>query len=247
MPPRKKVVAVRLPHSIVPFSNGDKTAVERWDERRAHDLSNFPHPARVLLLGPVNVGKSTLVKNLVVHQKPHFDEVYCVHEDAGATRDYEDLDPTAMMPDVPGLDFFNALPDRDEETGKRIKRAIIVDDLEVTSATKQRAKNLAILFRYASSHKSLTVYMAHQSAFDVHPIVRKMANVFILWRPNARNELALIENRVGLEKGELKQLFETVVTAHRDSITVDLTELTPCKLRLNVFTPITYDGEQPAG
>ena len=177
---------------------------------------------------------------MIIHQKPRFAEVYVCHEDAGSTRDYDDLDPTAMMPEVPGLDFFNALPDRDEETGKRIKRAIICDDLEMTHSNKSRAKNLAILFRYASSHKSLTIYLAHQSAFDLPPIVKKMANVYILWRCRSRSELSTIENRVGLEKGELKQLFDTVATQARDSLTVDLTEGSPARLRLNVFTPLEF-------
>ena len=133
MPPRKKAIAVRLPREIIGFSNLDKPATEHWDERRAGDLGNFPHPARVLMLGPPNCGKTCLTLNLIIHQKPRFAEVYVIHEDSGATRDYEPLDPTAMLPDCPSLEFWNALPDRDKD-GKRIKRAVVVDDLEHTTA-----------------------------------------------------------------------------------------------------------------
>jgi hypothetical protein len=123
---------------------------------------------------------------------------------------------------------------------------VVVDDMELTHASKERLKNLGILFRYASSHKNLTIYFAHQSFFDLPPLIKKMANVFIIWRPRARNELALIENRVGMPIGSLEHLFNTVATGPRDSICIDHTLGTPAPLRLNVFQPlVTDDGEQP--
>ncbi len=115
---------------------------------------------------------------------------------------------------------------------------MVIDDLELTSANKERMKNLAILFRYCSTHKGLTIYFSHQSFFDVPSLVKKMANVYILWKPRAFSELSMIENRVGYPKGTLKELFSNVATAHRDSITVDLTEGSPAKLRLNLFKKI---------
>ena len=105
-------------------------------------------------------------------------------------------------------------------------------------ANKERMKNLAILFRYCSTHKGLTIYFAHQSFFDVTSLVKKMANVYVLWKPRAYSELALIENRVGYAKGTLKELFNTVATGHRDSICVDLSEGTPAKLRKNIWERI---------
>ena len=100
-------------------------------------------------------------------------------------------------------------------------------------------KNLAILFRYCSTHKGLTIYFAHQSFFDVTSLVKKMANIYVLWKPRAYSELALIENRVGYAKGTLKELFQTVATGHRDSITVDLTENSPAPLRKNIWERIS--------
>ena len=123
--------------------------------------------------------------------------------------------------------------ERDEDKFK--KRAIILDDLEYLSANKQRLKNLAILFRYASSHKKVTIYLAHQSFFDTPILVKKMSNIYILWKPRSTSELGLDENRTGLKKDTLKTLFKTVATKFRDSIMIDLTENSPCKLRLNIW------------
>jgi hypothetical protein len=61
----------------------------------------------------------------------------------------------------------------------------------------------------------------------------------VLYKPRAYSELALIENRVGYAKNTLKELFQTVATGHRDSITVDLTENSPAPLRKNIWERIS--------
>jgi hypothetical protein len=119
-----------------------------------------------------------------------------------------------------------------------VKRAVILDDLEYTAANKQRLRDLAMLFRYCSSHKGLSIFLAHQSWFDTPIIVKKMANVYVVWKPRARNELAMIENRVGLPEGTMKDLYKTLATGPMDSICVDLTRGSPAPLRLNIFQPI---------
>ena len=217
--PLNKIEAIRNP---------DKVGAESWNPRRARDIGNFPSPSRILLLGPCGVGKSTLIKNLIIHQKPRFEEVYLIHQDAGVTKEYRDLECTDEMNDVPDISFWNY-------DGPYKKRAVICDDLELTAANKERLKNLAIMFRYASTHKGLTIYFAHQSFFDVTPLIKKMSNVYILWKPRARQELGLIEDRTGLPKDTLRDLFATVATGDRDSICIDLTRNSPAKLRLNVW------------
>ena len=228
-----KKLCRKLAKRIVPIKNSDKKYAEGWTPSRAKDIGNWPNPSRILLLGPCNVGKSTCIKNLILHQRPKFQEVYIVHEDAEFTTEYDDLDPTEMMSELPDIDYWENLPSM-----AGTKRCLVIDDLELTSANKQRLKNLALLFRYVSSHKNLTIYFAHQSFFNVIPIVKKMANVYIVYKPRAYSELSLIEDRVGMPKGGLKQLFNTIATGHRDSITVDLTENTPSKLRLNIWKKI---------
>jgi hypothetical protein len=226
--PEKIIQAIRNP---------DKVGSESWNPKRAKNIGNFPSPARILLLGPCGVGKSTLIKNLIMHQRPRFKEVYLIHQDAGVTGEYRDLECTEEMNEVPGIEFW-------DYDGPFIKRAVIVDDLELTSANKERLKNLAIMFRYASTHKGLTIYFAHQSFFDVMPLVKKMANVYVLWKPRAYNEINLIENRCGLKKDTLKDLFKTVAKEFRDSICVDLTQNSPAKLRLNIWKKIAEESDE---
>ncbi len=108
---------------------------------------------------------------------------------------------------------------------------------------KTRLRNIATLFRYCSSHKGFSIMCAHQDFFSIDPIVKKCANIFLLWKPHARSEASLIDNRVGLAKGTLKTLFNEVATGPYDFICVDLTRQTPMPLRLGLWQPIELDSE----
>jgi hypothetical protein len=227
--------------ALVAFGCQDKLLCETWEDLgRASNLANFPAPFRMLLIGPPGGGKSMAIKNLIVHADPPYQEIYVIHEDARATREYDDVEPTAMMEDVPGLEFWDSLPSVDND-GQPYKRLVVVDDLEATSATRERNKNLAILLRYASSHKGLSVCLAHQSYFDLKPIVKKLSSIVLLWRPRARNELALIENRTGLEKGALTAVFDELGRDARDFITIDHTRGSPAPMRWGLWQPLTLE------
>lgn len=230
---RTKKRVPRAPREIVPIKCADKKGVESWDKKNG-DLANFPSPMRMIIIGPPNVGKSTLIKNIIIHAKPRYQEVFLIHEDAEYSKEYNDLEPTEKMNEIPDLEFW-------EYEGPYKKRCVIIDDLEYTKAHKERLRNLAVLFRYASSHKGLSIIFAHQSFFDVPVIVKKMSNVYVIYKPRARNEIAMIENRVGLPQGMLEELFETVAPEFNDSICVDLTKNSPAPLRLNIFKPINID------
>ena len=236
--PRKldKTRAKKPPKKIIALKNKDKKGHESWTPNREKDIGNFPSPSRVLLIGSCGVGKSTLVKNLLLHARPKYQEVYLIHEDAEFSKEYDDCDLTEKLSEVPPIDYW-------EYEGPFIKRCVIIDDLELTSAHKERLKNLAIMFRYCSTHKGLTIFFCHQSWFDLPPLIKKMANVFIIWKPRATNEINLIENRVGMPKGLLSELFAAAAPNHRDSICIDMTEKTPAPLRLNIWQELQLESD----
>ena len=235
----------RLPQSVIAFECSDKKIRETWTPKRSRDLGNVPSPFRALLIGPPGGGKTAVSKNLLIHQRRRFDELYVIHEDyredgTGST-EYDDTDPTAMLGDVPPLEYWNEITAGDDPDGHPVKRLVILDDLELTSANRERLKNLALLFRYVSTHKGMSIILCHQSFFDIPTVVKKCANVFVLWRPRATSEYALLDNRCGLPKGTLRMLFDSLAPGERDSIMIDHSANSPAPLRLNVWQPIELD------
>ena len=236
------------PLKVVPFDSSDKRLREKWTAGRAKDLANIPSPFRMLLLGPPGGGKSCLIKNIVIHQRPRFKEVFVIHEDHSAdpdapgTTEYDDLDPTLMMSEVPNLKFWNTICAEDDEDAPPVKRLVILDDLEMKGS--DRLKNLQTLFRYVSSHKGISLMCTYQNFFGLEPVIKKCSNVFVVWRPRDRDEIGRIEKRVGLEKGTLKEIFDAVAPDEHDSICIDHTKNSPAPLRLNLFTPIEILTEE---
>ena len=143
-----------------------------------------------------------------------------------------------MLNEVPNLKFWNEVCAADAD-GPPVKRLVILDDLEMKGA--ERLKNLQTLFRYISSHKGFSLCLNFQNFFGLEPVIKKCANIFVIWRPRDRDEIGRIEKRVGLDKGTLKEIFDAVAPDDIDSICVDHTRNSPAPLRLNMWTPIEVD------
>ena len=227
----KQLNKISLPQKILVLGNVDKSDHEKWDEKRNKNIGNVPAPTRFCCLGPAGVGKTNFIKNLLLNARPLYDNVYLVHPDVGYSNEYQDCDFTDSMTTVPDIQYFSEVIDPDNKQ----KNMCIIDDLECGGADKKQLRNLGLLFRYLSTHRNMSVIFSHQSFFCCPPIVRKMTNFYVIWRPRALNELALINNRVGLEKGLLKYIFDNIATGYRDNICIDLTENSPAKLRMNLF------------
>ncbi len=154
MIPENIFLLFQYPCKLVDIKNTDKSGwVEKWTENRSKDMANFPHPSRIALIGPPNVGKSFICKHLLLHQRPHFKELYIIHGDADCTTEFDDLEPTMIMPDFPPIEFWDA----------KVKTLCIVDDVEYSNLSKEQMHKLV---RYVSSHKNVTIYFTHQSFFD---------------------------------------------------------------------------------
>ena len=219
---------MKLPKKLIEIKNADKGWTEKWSENRAKDISNFPHPSRISLIGPPSVGKSFICKHLLLHQRPMFKELYVIHGDHDCTNEYEDVEPTMMMGEFPPIDFWDG----------KVKTLCIIDDVEFSNLNKEQQARMNKLVRYGSSHKNITLYFTHQNFFELPNLVRKLCNVFIIWRPRSTMELKMIANRVGMKASELEYIFDNVCSEYRDSLCIDLNYNTPTILRKNLWKEI---------
>jgi hypothetical protein len=157
-----------------------------------------------------------------------FQELYIIHGDSTVTREFDDLEATMLMDSFPPVEFYDSL----------VKTLVIIDDVEFSHLSRDQVARMNKLVRYVSSHKNVTVYVSHQSFVDLPILIRKLCNVFIIWKPRSLIELKLIANRIALHPEQMEDVFENHCNPYRDSLCVDLHFNTPAMFRKNVFTKI---------
>ena len=213
---------MNFPKRILGISNPDKTFHEEWDKKR--DLLNFPHPFRAVMLGPPSTGKGNYIKNIIIRAKPEFEEIYCIHCDAEYTREWDDI----------GAIMLDEIPDPKSWEGK-VKTLVIIDDYELQGLNKIQKHNLDRLFGFVSTHKNISVCLALQDTFSVPPIVRRCSNVYVLWKVLDLDSMSRIARKVSVPVKVFNQIFKEHMTEYHDSLTIDLTNKSPAKLRKNGY------------
>ena len=215
---------MKLPKCIIPLPNADKAFHEKWDDKR--DMLNIPHPFRMLCLGPPNVGKSTIVKNILIRAKPEFEEVVVVHIDSEYTKEYNDLGDN--------VEILNEIPAPEDWEG-RVKTLVVLDDLEFKGMNKQQKRNLDRLFGFVSTHKHISCILCSQDAFNVPCVVRRCSNIYVLWKCPDLDSMAILARKANMKPAEMKNIFDNLMTNFRDSLWIDMTDKTLYPLRKNGY------------
>jgi hypothetical protein len=140
------------------------------------------------------------------------------------SEEWEDCSPTQVLKSLPDVDIFNP----------KNKTILIIDDFELMNMSKSEQRKLATIFRFVSSHCNVSVLLSYQSYFQCPPICRKTASVFVIWKPNGLQELQTIENRCGVSKGRLVEIFGEYDSPY-DNIMIDNTIGAPSRLRCNIY------------
>lgn len=223
---RKKKKIVPLPNALVILENPDKTWHEQWTVKRG--ILNFPHPTRIVLAGPPNRGKTNVIKNLILHQNPPFEKIIVVHISPEFTHEYDDL-----MDSDDVFKMVGAIPPFKEFTDG-LKTLVILEDLNFKGMKPDQKFRINRLFGNWSTHNGISVYATTQDWFAMHPDVKRLSNVFILWEGVDRRSMSQIALKVGLTADHLKRLF-SLTKVKFDSIWMDLTAGSPFPLRMNGF------------
>jgi len=216
-----------LPRKIIPIDNPDKTFHESWYKNR--NLLNIPHPFRGVFLGPPNVGKTTVVKNIILRAHPQFEEIFVIHCDPSYTEEYDDLGEDCTI--------LEEIPAANEWEGK-VKTLVVLDDLEFKFMDKQQKRNLDRLFGFVSTHKNISCCLCSQDPFNVPAIVRRCANLWVLWKMTDLDAMATCARRTGMKSLTFKKIFQKVMPDVHNSLWIDLTTKSPMPLRKDGYLPI---------
>ena len=220
------------PNEIVIFENKDKNFHEKWTPGRS--AASFPHPFRALLVGPPNVGKSNLIKNLLMHANPPFQQCFLIYPGEGDIKDktdeYKDVEGIEGLDDIPAPAFFKKAGD-----SKSKKTLIIIDDYCLKGLNKIQKSNLDRLFGTVSTHRNVSIMCTSQDWFSIPPVIRRMSNVWIVYKHRDKHSMELISRKCS---ENLDELFKSIAVGPYDSICVDNTAGSPYPLRFNIFSTI---------
>jgi ABC-type cobalamin/Fe3+-siderophores transport system ATPase subunit len=214
----------KLPDVIIPLPNADKGFQEKWNKKR--NIANFPHSFRIAIIGKQNMGKTTLIKNILMRADPVFERVIIIHCDAGSTKEYDDIDY---------VEYHDNIPEPSEFDTENEKTLVIIEDVYVKELNKEQRKNIDRLFGYVSSHKSVSIMVTSQIFVSLSPTIRRMCNIIILGRIKDKIELSTVANKVGIRKELFMNLMENEITEQHDSLCIDMTSGSPYPLRKNLF------------
>ena len=210
----------KLPDKLIILPNPDKLFHEKWTKGRTK--LNIPHPFRCLCFGPPNTGKTTVVKNLIMHQEPPFEEVIVIHCDAKYSKEYEDV----------GVKLIDKIPAPNDWPGV-VKTLCVLDDLEFKGMNKQQKSALNRLFGYVSTHKNISVVLCSQDPFNTPASIRRMSNLWVLWKMADLQTQFMTCRRAGLEKDQFEFIFKNLIKKTNDSLWIDKTKNSPYPLRIN--------------
>ena len=227
-----KKKADKLPNKLIHIPNEDKGFTEHWYKNRS--ALNFPAPHRVILCGKPGCSKTNTLKNIIMRQHPPYDRIYLIHCDSENTREYDDFEP----------EILDGIPDPNFWSDPEEKKAVILDDIEYQKMPKDQLRNLSRLVGYCSTHRNVNVFITSQDAMTIAPIVRRCANVFILWKNQDLDSMVTLARKSGLKKDDLKDIFKSTCQGDRDGLWIDLTPGTPYPLRVNGFEILTKNDDE---
>ena len=213
----------KLPHKLIALPNADK----EWHEsckKLDKDRADFPHPFRMALIGSPNVGKSTLALNLILHQTPPFERILVWHCDPD-TKEYKHV-TKEIISEAPHMEDFDP----------KQKTCLIIDDIALKGLSKDEKTRLDRLCGNWSTHRHISVIITSQQPNQLPANIRRMMNVFCLWRSTDAQSLRDVALKCGIEGVDLKGLLH-LMKGPRDSLCIDLTG-SPYLYRRNIFEDI---------
>ncbi len=184
MPKEKK-----LPNKILPIECADKTFQEKWYPGR--NYLDLIWSFAWCLCGPPSSGKSTIIKNHIIRANPPYEQVLVCHFDSEGTQEYDDCG---------NVEYIESLPDPKKINPAKQKTLLIIEDLNLTTMSKDERYKLDRLAGYSRSHRAVSLALTVQNPLDCPVGFRRMCNVFTLWKQPDLNGLMLMARRTGYKQ-----------------------------------------------
>lgn len=225
---KKKPKKINYPQEIIVFENKDKQFQERWYKGR--DPVDFPHSHRICMIARPHSGKTLTIKNLILRQYPPYERIMLWSE-SPLSKEYDCLD-VEMFDNCPTPD--DIVSELDPDTKQPYKQLLIIDDIDLDHLNKENEINLMKILKHYSSHFNTSVYLTIHDLTQLKPKMRRMCNVFIIWKLS-NETLRILGDKFSIPNKTLLNMYNQNVKKTTDNITVDLTTDSPYKYRFNLW------------
>lgn len=209
-----------IPKKLIFFKSSDK---DHHQEPDMSDLANCCSPVFCVVSGNVNCGKTSLLKNLLVHKKPYYERIVIYSPLGEATTEYSDVIDCELVDQVPDFDFFN----------KEIRNCLIIEDCDTKSLKRDERYKLGRFFGVYASHNNIDIYVIAQNVYDLMPQIRRLANIVFLFKNSDVESMCSIARKFNVKVADLKNIFNTFTKF--DSLTIDDTRPPQYRLRKNIY------------
>jgi hypothetical protein len=207
----------------VVFKNEDKDCFKEPIDHK--NIINWCRGYKLLIAGSPNRGKTNVLKNILLAQKPVYDKIIVCHLDKN-TKEYSDIE--CELIDSP-LDIdLEALSDTS------VKTAIIFEDVDFTSFNKREKDVILRVFRYYSSHCGVNVHIISQTYFNGVPVqLRRLIDILIFYKTDDKTTIKAIASRYDLNKETIEYIIAKKIKTRYDNICIDNLGYYP-KIRVNL-------------
>ena len=212
----------KIPNKLVFFKSSDK---EHHQQPDLKDLANCCTPVFCIISGNVNCGKTSLLKNLLVHKHPHYERIVVYSPLGEATTEYSDVIDCELIDYVPDFDFF----DRD------IRNCFIVEDCDTKNLSKDERYKLGRFFGVYSSHNNIDIYVIAQNTFDILPQIRRLCNICFLFKNHDIESMSKLAKKFNIKTQDLKYICNNILKDKHDCLCIDESRPEEFRLRKNVY------------
>ena len=211
----------KIPKKLIYFKSSDKSHHQEPDMK---DLANCCSFVACIIAGNVNCGKTSLLKNLLVHKQPYYERIVVYSPLGEATNEYSDVIDCELIDYVPDFEFFD----------REIRNCFIVEDCDTKTGLNRSEKyKLGRFFGVYASHNNIDIYVVSQNVFDVLPQIRRLANIVFLFKNNDLECMKSLARKFSVRIEDLKAIFHTFTKY--DSLCIDETRPAEYRLRKSIY------------
>lgn len=175
-------------------------------------------PFRMLIIGNSGAGKTQTLLNIIHNMDNTFNNIFVITKNKDEPL-YNYLEEKLGRKGLKISEGVENAPNLDEDIDKEDQTLIVMDDLVLE-------KNQAALEEYFIRARKLNCSLIYisQSYYRVPRIIRQNLNYLIIKQVSSLKDLYRImgEYTLGVDKPELKKLYETSTEAKQDFLLVDL-------------------------